>query len=132
MNQTQRNTLTAISGVALWLGVSGAKQIRERLPACPFKTLTGLDCPGCGVTRAGYSITHGDILAAIDHNALVVFGPIIAVTLWLVATRTEWLPKLGNFIKNKPTMTFVSVTAAFWIARLIPVAPFTYLASSAY
>lgn len=132
MNQTRRNILAGLSGVVLWLGASGTKQIREQLPACPFKTLTGLDCPGCGVTRAGYSITHGDILAAIDHNALVVAGPLIAVVLWLVATKTRWLPKLGNFIKNKPTITFVAIAAAFWVARLIPAAPFSYLASSAY
>src|SRR5262245_59462168 len=28
-------------------------------PACTFKQLTGLDCPGCGLTRAMHSLMTG-------------------------------------------------------------------------
>ena len=39
---------------------------------CPWRTLTGLDCPFCGATRAAASLAHGDVVGALDHNALFV------------------------------------------------------------
>jgi hypothetical protein len=60
-------------------------------PLCPTKALTGLDCPGCGGLRAVHSLTHGDILGALDHNALVVLVVIpVAVLLWVRWLVREW------------------------------------------
>jgi len=43
---------------------------------CQFRNLTGLDCPGCGLSRAFVSIAHGDLAAAWKYNAasLLVFA----------------------------------------------------------
>lgn len=41
-------------------------------PACPTKAILGVDCPGCGSTRALYALVHGDIARAADHNILLV------------------------------------------------------------
>jgi hypothetical protein len=51
-------------------------------PACLFHRLTGLQCPGCGATRAAHLLLHGKWTAALQHNALFVAGlPLIAVFL---------------------------------------------------
>ena len=42
-------------------------------PACQFHRLTGLNCPGCGMTRAAYALLHGQFLTAVHDNALFVF-----------------------------------------------------------
>ncbi len=42
-------------------------------PPCPFKILTGLDCPFCGSLRATHELLHGNVSTAIDYNALTVF-----------------------------------------------------------
>ena len=48
-------------------------------PRCLFHALTGLQCPGCGATRALYHLMHGDFRAAIRFNALfVLFSPALA------------------------------------------------------
>src|ERR1700761_7382729 len=48
-------------------------------PVCQFHQLTGLNCPGCGATRALYALLHGDILLALRDNALVlVLGAVAA------------------------------------------------------
>jgi hypothetical protein len=48
-------------------------------PVCPFHRITGLDCPGCGSLRAIHQLLHGNILAAIRFNALLVLSlPIMA------------------------------------------------------
>src|SRR5258705_5137281 len=41
-------------------------------PACPFRTLTGFTCPGCGSTRGLHRLLHGDIVAALKFNPLMV------------------------------------------------------------
>ena len=39
---------------------------------CVFKILLGIECPGCGMTRAFSCILHGDLVSAISYNRLVV------------------------------------------------------------
>jgi Protein of unknown function (DUF2752) len=51
---------------------------------CPVHALTGLDCPGCGSTRAIASLSHGDVIAAFDHNALAPAVVLMAVVVWMV------------------------------------------------
>jgi hypothetical protein len=41
---------------------------------CPFRIMTGLPCPGCGLTRSFCHISSGHLMAAFaDH----LFGPIV-------------------------------------------------------
>jgi hypothetical protein len=39
---------------------------------CPILTLTGWQCPGCGSTRALYSLLHGDLAQAFAMNPLFI------------------------------------------------------------
>lgn len=41
-------------------------------PICQFHQLTGLNCPGCGSTRALYALVHGKFRDALRDNALFV------------------------------------------------------------
>jgi hypothetical protein len=43
-------------------------------PRCPFHFLTGLYCPGCGSQRAISALLHGEVLAAINFNVLMVLS----------------------------------------------------------
>lgn len=43
-------------------------------PVCLFHAMTGLDCPGCGATRAAYQLLHGHLLRALRDNALIQIG----------------------------------------------------------
>src|SRR4051812_8286775 len=43
-------------------------------PPCPFRYLTGLNCPGCGTLRALHQLLHGHPLAALGLNPLLIFG----------------------------------------------------------
>jgi len=47
-------------------------------PICVFHKLTGLNCPGCGMTRALYALLHGDFLTALRDNALFVSALVFA------------------------------------------------------
>src|ERR1700689_2632743 len=43
-------------------------------PVCQFHRLTGLNCPGCGATRAMYALLHGNFALALRDNALLMVG----------------------------------------------------------
>lgn len=43
-------------------------------PRCLFHQLTGLNCPGCGSTRALYALLHGQIQTALRDNALFIIS----------------------------------------------------------
>lgn len=49
-------------------------------PRCAFKMLTGLDCPGCGITRASHHLLHGRFAEAFDLNAFLFL--LIAVAMF--------------------------------------------------
>ncbi len=47
-------------------------------PRCPFYAATHLLCPGCGATRALYSLLHGDVRTALHYNAMfTVLAPFL-------------------------------------------------------
>jgi hypothetical protein len=44
---------------------------------CPFRAVTGWECPLCGGTRMGAALLDGDVLAAFGHNPLALIGLLI-------------------------------------------------------
>lgn len=98
------------------------------LPPCPVHAATGLDCPGCGMTRAVQALARGDVGAAIGHNAVSVLllVPLLVVVWW------AWLRQrpMPGFLADRWFMAlFVGVVATFAVLRNIPVAPFSALAA---
>ncbi|MCB0916988.1 MAG: DUF2752 domain-containing protein [Actinobacteria bacterium] len=74
----------ALGGVTLGVAYFAATDPHEQglIPPCLLLTLTGLDCPLCGGSRALHDLAHGNVAEAMDHNALVVLGlPVIVLGL---------------------------------------------------
>ncbi|WP_144209140.1 DUF2752 domain-containing protein [Mycobacterium tilburgii] len=55
-------------------------------PHCPFKVLTGWDCPFCGGLRMTHDLLHGDLAASLNDNVFLLIGlPLLAG--WLLIRR---------------------------------------------
>src|SRR4051794_9913890 len=54
------------------------------VPMCAFKELTGLPCPGCGLTRSLICAAHGDWPAAARMNPVgVLLFPVVPAGVFL-------------------------------------------------
>lgn len=88
-------------------------------PACSFRRLTGLYCPGCGMTRALASLLHGDVRQSLSRNVLLV--PLLALLPSLsLSRRLSRSPRLGYAVAATLTV--------FMVLRNLPWWPFTLLA----
>jgi hypothetical protein len=102
-------------------------------PQCPFKAMTGWDCPGCGITRSLRAVVTGHPLRALDHNVLVVLAVVVGV-VWYGANQVrvrQGRPPLTLRHKRWWTGALVVVVAVFWVTRNISWGPFAWLGSGA-
>lgn len=54
------------------------------MPGCALRGLTGLECPGCGMTRGTYALLHGRFLEALRFNPVgMILLPIALVGMGL-------------------------------------------------
>jgi hypothetical protein len=53
---------------------------------CPFRLLTGWNCPLCGGTRMGGALLQGDIAAAWSFNPVALVGLVVVGTLGVLWT----------------------------------------------
>jgi len=88
---------------------------------CPWKLLTGLDCPGCGSLRAVNDLTRGDLVGAASSNLLFVALIPVAVALWIAWARRSWT---GEERRPRPS---ASTTRAVWVAAIVVTVAFTVL-----
>lgn len=103
----------------------------EFFPSCPFHTLTGLYCPGCGSQRAFHALLHGEVASALGYNVLfMLFLPLViysaGVTLNNIFTKRTFHQHI--FRSQLFTLTTLAVVVLFWILRNIPIETFTWLA----
>jgi hypothetical protein len=89
--------------------------IVEHGPGCPFRTITGVDCPFCGMTRATLALGGGDLHAAL---ALHPLAPVVVIgTLALMAIVA--LGRVDALMRGRRPLALLGAIAAIWILRLV-------------
>ena len=91
---------------------------------CPWLTLTGYYCPGCGGLRAVNDLAHGDIIAAASSNLVFVVMIPVLVLWWVQWTRRAWTgaepPEPGVQHPGVWIAVFTVVMVAFGVLRNLP------------
>lgn len=98
-------------------------------PVCQFRRLTGLNCPGCGGTRAVYALLHGNFSTALRDNALFVVGSAIALARggWFALNWIRGRPN-GVFFPPRLLLPLMVVMGVFAVLRNLPA--FAFLSPS--
>lgn len=88
---------------------------------CPLRFLTGLKCPGCGVTRMCVSLLRGDFSAAWSYNPVIlcllpffVFLGIQSIISYLKTGRVTFSRTVNRLIYG-----MIAVLLVFFIVRNI-------------
>ena len=111
----------ALAGVAVtWAAVALIRPGDAGPTPCAFRSITGLDCPFCGSTRAAACLASGDVLGALDHNALFVVGILpVAVVAWLLWMLRAWRGDRPITIAPRVLVAALAVTGIWWAVRLV-------------
>jgi hypothetical protein len=116
---------------ALWVTLSvlvlgfAAWMLRETrgvgwMPGCLFRKYTGIECPGCGMTRGTYAILHGEFIEGFLYNPVgMILFPLAMIALGIEVigwVRGKPLPFRLNPGRWGATVLAV-VIIAWWILR---------------
>jgi hypothetical protein len=92
---------------------------------CPMRTIVGLPCPGCGLSRGLVNLLNGQWQAAIDHH---LFSPILFAVL-LVLGIGSCLPHAAHgrlvrsirFAERRTGISFIFLSGMFviWVLRIV-------------
>ena len=119
ISRRRRNLLLAGLGVAAAVAVFVILARQGIGIPCLFYTVTGLQCPGCGNSRAALALLRLDLPAALGYNLLfpLEFGYIA----WVVfcCARAYWKGK--PFAYRTPSIWLdigvLTAVLAWWVVR---------------
>lgn len=104
-----------LAGSLAYVGLGDPHSPGFFFPVCPFKMVTGLDCPACGGLRMTHHLLHGDLgAAAVDNIFLLVGLPLLAT--WLLV---RW--RQGRRLMPLTAIVVVALSAVAWtVVRNMP------------
>ncbi len=96
-----------LSGVCLAVYVS-------QNGACLFRSLTGIPCPACGMSRAWLALLHGDLAGAFRYHPLFWTIPLlILLVIW------DGRPFRKEVFNQILSIGLVAAVGLCWVVRLI-------------
>ncbi|WP_018600117.1 DUF2752 domain-containing protein [Mycobacterium sp. 155] len=104
-----------LAGAVTYTGVADPHRPGFLFPTCPFKLITGWNCPACGGLRMTHDVLHADLGAAVVDNAFALVGlPLLAA--WILV---RW--RLGKPLFPVPAIVTILITAIIWtVVRNLP------------
>lgn len=112
----------ALTLVGLGVVLLAGRTVGVHAPPCPFRSITGIPCPGCGMTRLADAVAHGHLERALHADGagvavLVVLLVLGAVHLATVVLRHQPPPAWMRSLVVPGVL--VALMAAHWITTLV-------------
>ena len=83
---------------------------------CPFRSITGIPCPTCHLTRSAMASLRGDMGLALHHH---VFGPPLVAWLGWAAWRSLRQRRLVLPLPSGGAMAvLLTVLMVYWLVRV--------------
>ncbi|MEZ7494391.1 DUF2752 domain-containing protein [Leeuwenhoekiella aequorea] len=96
-------------------------EVHSYFPKCPFLSLTGLQCPGCGSQRAVHHLLNGHFVNAFKQNALLLLAmPYVLLGLFLEFKKPlskKLLNIRKHFFGSTAIWCILGIIFTFWIFR---------------
>lgn len=95
------------------------------LMPCPWQSLTGLPCPGCGMTRSTFALLRGDFIESLKLNAftwvILLFWLLVAIGITLPASvRKRLVVRLGAWEdRSKWALWFLALLVIYTLTRWV-------------
>jgi hypothetical protein len=104
-----------VAGALVYIGLVDPHRPDSIFPVCPFRVLTGWNCPACGGLRMIHDVLHGDLAAAVGDNVFLLVGiPMLAG--WFLLRR-RWKKSLLPI----PAVATVVIAMTVWtVLRNLP------------
>lgn len=120
-NSTRTRLYTGLASGALaigaltYVGLVDPHRPGALFPACPFKLLTGWNCPACGGLRMTHDLLHGELSAAVVDNVFLLIG------LPLLAIWAAWRRRRGQRAFTPAVIVVIAVAVLGWtVLRNLP------------
>ena len=112
---TAAGTGAVLAGALGYVALVDPHNTASAYPLCPFKLLTGWNCPFCGGLRMTHDLLHGDLMAGINDNVFLLVGiPLLAI--WGLLRRRH-----GKSALPIPAVLTIAVAATLWtVLRNLP------------
>ena len=100
------------SGVFFYLFEIDFMDYLPTVSLCPFHAITGIPCPGCGMTRAMISLGQLKLEEAVEYN-------MFSLPLFILMIIYVWPGKFPTFLQHKVFSIIMLIVAIFvWLLRL--------------
>src|SRR6476646_10423787 len=108
-------TGAVLAGALAYVGLGNPHSPHFGFPPCPFKLLTGWNCPACGGLRMTHDLLHGDVAAAAVDNIFLLVG-LPALLAWVLV---RW--RTGRQVFPMPAIAVIAILAVSWtVLRNMP------------
>ena len=122
MNKNKRNSLI-VTGFFIVIAIIGLILVKKYNPEeesffipCVFNKITGLKCPGCGMTRAMHYLVNGNLKKAVWYNIMIVPG--VFILLYSGYRYFKYLTK-NEEIVNKPLEVILKIFLVILIIFMV-------------
>lgn len=121
----------ALAGAGLLVAFNDPSAPDSRFPSCGFHAVTGLWCPGCGLTRATHHLLTGDPAAALSSNLFTPFVLLAIVAAWFTWAASAFGRTVRNPFMRIPvwgSTLLIVLVVVYGVVRNLPGQPWGALA----
>jgi len=101
-------TGAATAGALAYVGINDPHRPGSLFLACPFKMLTGWNCPACGGLRMTHDLLHANLSAAVVDNVFLLVG-LPALLVWFL-----WRRHAGRPTMPRTAVVVIVVATVAW------------------